>query len=52
MEKLFTPFFTTRPGGTGLGLPVARHIATLHGGSIHAENRPEGGSRFTIWLPV
>ena len=52
MEKLFTPFFTTRPGGTGLGLSVAQHIAALHGGSIQAENRPEGGARFTIWLPV
>ncbi|MGB7541972.1 MAG: HAMP domain-containing sensor histidine kinase [Burkholderiales bacterium] len=52
MAKLFTSFFTTRPGGTGLGLSVAQHIAVLHGGSIHAENRPEGGACFTIWLPV
>jgi signal transduction histidine kinase len=52
MAKLFTPFFTTRSGGTGLGLSVAQHIAALHGGSIHAENRPQGGACFTIWLPV
>jgi len=50
-SKLFTPFFTTRPGGTGLGLSLARHIAVQHGGSIHAENKPGGGARFIIWLP-
>ena len=50
-EKLFTPFFSTRPGGTGLGLSVAQHIAILHGGSIRAEDNPGGGARFVIWLP-
>ena len=50
--KLFTPFFTTRAGGTGLGLSVAQHVAEQHGGTIQAENRSEGGARFTIWLPA
>ncbi len=50
--KLFTPFFTTRPGGTGLGLSVAQNVAEQHGGIIRAENRPEGGARFSIWLPA
>ena len=50
--KLFTPFFTTRPGGTGLGLSIAQHIAVRHGGNIHAENKPGGGARFSIWLPA
>jgi two-component system, NtrC family, sensor histidine kinase HydH len=50
-DKLFTPFFTTRTGGTGLGLSIAQQIAVLHGGSIKAENRPDGGSQFTIWIP-
>lgn len=52
MAKLFTPFFTTRPGGTGLGLSVAQQIALQHGGSIRGENRPEGGARFIVWLPA
>lgn len=50
-KKLFTPFFSTRPGGTGLGLSVAQHIAILHGGGIRAEDNPGGGARFVIWLP-
>jgi len=50
--KLFTPFFTTRTGGTGLGLTVAQHIMLQHGGSIHAENRPDGGALFILWLPA
>jgi signal transduction histidine kinase len=50
--KLFTPFFTTRSSGTGLGLSVAQHIVVMHGGSINGENRPEGGARFIIWLPA
>ena len=49
--KLFTPFFSTKAGGTGLGLTIAQHIAVRHGGSIHGESAPEGGARFTIWLP-
>jgi signal transduction histidine kinase len=50
--KLFTPFFTTRRGGTGLGLSIAQHIAILHGGTISAVNRPEGGASFVMWIPT
>lgn len=50
-ERMFTPFFTTRPEGTGLGLPVVQYAANLHGGFVRGENRPEGGARFCVWLP-
>ena len=51
-EKLFTPFFTTKISGTGLGLTVARRICVAHGGRLDAENRPQGGAQFRIVLPV
>ena len=46
------PFFTTKVGGLGLGLPLARKILLLHGGSLDLENRPEGGLRVCVALPV
>ncbi|MFO7768058.1 MAG: ATP-binding protein [bacterium] len=51
-EKLFDPFFTTRKEGTGLGLSVAYAIIEAHGGTIRAEDRPEGGADFVLSLPV
>lgn len=50
--KIFSPFFTTRPGGTGLGLPIVKLVTMWHGGQIRAENNPDGGARFVMTLPM
>ncbi len=51
IDKIFTPFFTTRASGTGLGLSLVQHVSILHGGEVRAANLPEGGAQFTFWLP-
>ncbi|MFQ5671194.1 MAG: sensor histidine kinase [Acidobacteriota bacterium] len=51
-ERLFEPFFSTKPGGTGLGLAVASQIASSHGGSLTAEDVREGGALFRLVLPA
>lgn len=51
-ERIFGPFFTTRSGGTGLGLAVVRHVAMVHEGTITAGNDSGGGARFALWLPA
>ena len=42
----------TRPGGLGLGLSIARQLVEAHGGQIVAQNREDGGARFSIRLPI
>jgi signal transduction histidine kinase len=51
-EELFQPFATTKTKGTGLGLPISRQIAERLGGSLQLANRPEGGARCTLSLPL
>jgi two-component system nitrogen regulation sensor histidine kinase NtrY len=50
--QLFEPFFSTRRGGTGLGLCIVRHIVEAHGGHIVAQNNdPPPGVTFEVYLP-
>jgi two-component system nitrogen regulation sensor histidine kinase NtrY len=48
--NLFVPFFTTKQGGSGIGLVLCRQIAEAHGGTLRLANRPEGGCRATLRL--
>ena len=50
-RRMFEPYFTTKPEGTGLGMAITYRILVEHGGEISAENRPEGGARVMISLP-
>lgn len=54
LAQIFDPFFTTRSTGegTGLGLYLVEEIVSEHSGCIAVENRAEGGTRFSIWLPL
>jgi len=51
LERIFDPFFSTRPDGTGLGLPIARRIAQAHGGDLSVESRLGVGTTVTVRLP-
>ncbi len=51
-ERIFTPYFSTKPTGTGLGLAIVEHIIAAHGGSIRYESPPGQGTLFIIDLPA
>jgi len=51
-EKAFTPFFTTREEGTGLGLPLVRRIVEEHGGSVEISSTPGAGTTVTLVFPA
>jgi signal transduction histidine kinase len=52
LGKVFRAFYTTKQGGSGLGLPTARKIIEAHGGTIDVESTPGRGTKVTIWLPA
>ena len=52
LEHIFSPMYSRRPGGHGLGLAIAGAIATAHDGRIRAANVPGGGAVFHVTLPL
>jgi two-component system, NtrC family, sensor histidine kinase HydH len=52
LARCFEPFHTTKPNGSGLGLPTTRRIVQMHGGRIDVQSEPGKGTQFTIWLPA
>ncbi|HVS03381.1 MAG TPA: HAMP domain-containing sensor histidine kinase [Thermoanaerobaculia bacterium] len=51
-DRVFEVFYSTRKGGTGLGLPIARRIARGHGGELEVASEPGQGTCVRLWLPV
>ena len=51
-EKIFKPFYTTKPQGLGMGLSISRSIINRHQGRIWVENNPDRGATFFMSLPV
>jgi signal transduction histidine kinase len=52
LERVFNPFFTTRPKGSGLGLAIVHKIVEAHRGTIDVESEPGRGTTFTFTLPA
>ncbi len=52
IDQVFEPYVTSKQKGTGLGLAIVKRIVGEHGGNIRAENRPEGGARVVLALPL
>jgi two-component system, NtrC family, nitrogen regulation sensor histidine kinase GlnL len=52
VQRLFTPFATSKPAGTGLGLAISRRIVEAHGGRIEVKNRAATGAEANVYLPL
>lgn len=52
LDKIFNPYFTTKPGGSGLGLPMTRRYIEAHRGRIDVHSEPGRGTDFTISVPI
>ncbi len=51
-DRVFEPFYTTKPQGTGMGLPMCYTIIEQHGGTITVEDAPQGGALIRVILPA
>ena len=51
-DKVFNPFYTTKPDSTGIGLSICHRIIADHGGSIRVHTSKWGGAEFVIEIPV
>ncbi len=51
LAKMWSPFYTNKPGGTGLGLAITRKLVESHGGEIEAKPSSSGGAEFVLTLP-
>ena len=52
LDKIGRPYYSTRQGGTGLGLPTVHRIVKEHGGTLEVHSEPGRGTRFTLWFPA
>jgi len=52
LDRVFNPFFTTKPHGTGLGMAIARKVVEAHGGTIDVASTPGQGTEFAVSLPL
>lgn len=52
IDRVLEPYFSTKKGGTGLGLPTVRRVAEDHGGSLTMQSEPGKGTQFSLRLPV
>jgi signal transduction histidine kinase len=52
VQRIFQAYYSTKKGGTGLGLPMAKRIAEEHGGQLSVQSEQGKGSKFTLRLPL
>ena len=52
LKKIFDPFFSTKEGGTGLGLPISKKIIDEHKGALYVDSKAGHGTTFTVCIPI